>query len=203
MKLIEDPRAPNPRRVNIFLAEKGIELERESLSVIKREHKTEEFRAINPTRTLPVLVLDDGTAISETVAICRYFEEQQPQPALMGGTPMERVLVEMWQRRIEFGLFLQCAIAFRHLHPAMAVVQKPQIAKWGEVNKDQLPRTMAWLDSELATRPYIAGERFTIADITALVATDFLKLARVPVPPELENFNRWHAQVSARPSAAA
>lgn len=203
MKLIEDPRAPNPRRVNIFLAEKRIKLDREALQVIKREHKTDAFRAINPTGTLPVLVLDDGTAISETVAICRYFEEQQPEPALMGTTPMERVLVEMWQRRIEFGFFMQVAFAFRHLHPAMAVVQKPQIAEWGEANKDQVPKTIAWLDAELAIRPYIAGNSFTIADITALVATDFMKLARVAVPEELSNFNRWYEQVSARPSAAA
>jgi len=203
MKLIEDPRAPNPRRVNIFLAEKRIQLDREALQVIKREHKTDAFRAINPTGTLPVLVLDDGTAISETVAICHYFEEQQPEPALMGTTPMERVLVEMWQRRIEFGFFMQVAFAFRHLHPAMAVVQKPQCAEWGMANKDQVPKTIAWLDAELAIRPYIAGNSFTIADITALVATDFMKLARVAVPEELSNFNRWYEQVSARPSAAA
>ncbi|MFV2092656.1 MAG: glutathione S-transferase, partial [Hyphomicrobiales bacterium] len=115
MKLIEDPLAPNPRRVNIFLAEKGITLERQTMQVIKRQHKTEAFRAINPTGTLPVLVLDDGTAISETVAICRYFEEQQPAPALMGENPMQRVLVEMWQRRMELGFFMQVAFAFRHL----------------------------------------------------------------------------------------
>lgn len=203
MKLIEDPLAPNPRRVNIFLAEKGIVLEREALQVIKRQHKTEAFRAINPTGTLPVLVLDDGTAISETVAICRYFEEQQPEPALMGTTPMQRVLVEMWQRRIELGFFMQVAFAFRHLHPAMAVVQKPQVAEWGEANKQQVPKTLAWLDGELASRPYIAGDSFTIADITAMVATGFMKLARVPVPEELKNFNRWHALVRARPSASA
>ncbi|MHA1523238.1 MAG: glutathione S-transferase [Alphaproteobacteria bacterium] len=203
MKLIEDPHAPNPRRVNIFLAEKGIELERETLSVIKREHLTPAFHTLNPTDGLPVLVLDDGMAISETVAICRYFEQQQPEPPLMGATPMEQVLVEMWQRRIEFGLFMQCAFAFRHLHPAMAAVQKPQVAQWGEANKDRLAKTMAWLDTELEDREFIAGDTYTIADITALTATDFLKLARVVVPPELENFNRWHAQVAARPSAAA
>ena len=112
MKLIDQPQAPNPRRVNIFLAEKGIELPREELNLPAKEHLTPEIKALNPLQTLPILVMDDGTALSESVAICRYFEELHPEPPLMGTTPLEKATIEMWQRRMELYLFSNVAAVF-------------------------------------------------------------------------------------------
>jgi len=152
---------------------------------------------------VPILILDDGTAISESVAICRYFEEQQPEPPLFGRTPMERVLVEMWQRRMELALFFSVAQCFRHSHPAMAELEKPQIKEWAEVNRSRVLTLLSWLDEELAGRRYIAGDVYTIADITALVAVDFMKPARIERPSELKNLARWYEEVSSRPSAKA
>ena len=135
MKLYEEPRAPNPRRVRIFLAEKGIAVPRVSIDINKMEHKTPEFAALNPFQRTPTLQLDDGTVIAESIAICRYFEEVQPDPPLFGIGAVGKALVEMWQRRIEFGLLLAVAAAFRHLHPAMAQMEVPQVTAWGEANK--------------------------------------------------------------------
>ncbi len=203
MKLIDGGRAPNPRRVRIFLAEKGIALPTETLDMAAREHLSEAFRAINPMQRLPVLVLDDGTPIAESVAICRYFEELQPDPPLFGIGARERALVEMWNRRMEFELYLRISAAFRHRHPAMAEMEVPQVPAWGEVCGTKAIEVLRWLDAELAARPYIAGDAFTIADITALVAVDFMKPARLHMPEDLANVARWHRSVSARPSASA
>jgi glutathione S-transferase len=150
-----------------------------------------------------VLVLDDGTAIAETVAICRYFEELQPEPALFGKGALGRATVEMWNRRMELGLLFSVASAFRHLHPAMSTLEVPQVPAWGEANKPRALEVLAYLDKELAGRRFIAGDEFSIADITALCAVDFMKPARIQRPPELTNVARWHAEMSARPSAKA
>lgn len=201
MKILETRTAPNPRRVRIFLAEKGISVPFEQLDIMKL--KTEEFTELNWFQRVPVLILDDGTAICETIAICRYFEELQPEPALFGKGAVGRATVEMWSRRVELGLFLSVAQAFRHLHPAMAPLEVPQVPAWGEANKPKAVDVLGFLDRELAGRPYIAGDAFSVADITALVAIDFMKPARIQRPPELKNVERWYQEVAARPSAKA
>ena len=203
MKLIDQPMAPNPRRVNIFLAEKGIELPTQVLNLPGGEHLTDEIKALNPTQTVPILVLDDGTAISETVAICRYFEELQPEPPLMGTTALEKAVVEMWQRRMELNLMNHVAAVFRHTHPAMAALENPQIPEWAEANRPRVQRGLEMLDAQLADNRYVAGDTFTIADITALVGVDFTKVGRIEVPDSLTNLARWRAEVSSRPSAKA
>jgi glutathione S-transferase len=203
VKILETRAAPNPRRVRIFLAEKGIEVPFEELDLMKGALKTPEFTKVNRLQRVPVLVLDDGTAIAETMAICRYFDEVKPEPALFGTGPRERAMVEMWARRMEFNLLWSVAQAFRHLHPAMAHLEVPQVADWGEANKPRVLEVLQFMDEELASRPYIAGEQFSVADITGLVAVDFMRAARIQRPVELKNVERWHQAVSARPSAKA
>jgi glutathione S-transferase len=203
MKLyIDSGRAPNPRRVRIFLAEKGVTLPTEPVDLGAQAHKTQQFRAINPMQRLPALVLDDGTVIAESIAICRYVEAQHPQPPLFGEGALEQALVEMWQRRVEFHLLAVVSHAFRHLHPMMAPLEVPQVAVWGEANKPRAVDFLTFLDSELKDRPYVAGARFSVADITAVVAVDFMKPAKIAVPENLANLLRWHREVSARPSVA-
>ncbi len=203
MRIIETRGAPNPRRVRIFLAEKQISPPFEEVDLMAGALRTPEFSAINPMQRVPVLILDDGTAISETVAICRYFEELQPQPALFGQGAVGRAQVEMWNRRVEFGLFGAVAHAFRHLNPKMSHLEVPQVAAWGEANKAKVADMLVLLDAELESRPFIAGADYSIADITALVAVDFMKAARVQRPEGLANVARWHGEVSARASAGA
>ncbi|HTR11934.1 MAG TPA: glutathione S-transferase [Roseiarcus sp.] len=203
MKLYNSNVAPNPRRVRIFLAEKGLSIPQVQVDLGKLEHKTPEFAAMSPFQVIPALELDDGTVIGESIAICRYLEELYPEPNLLGTTPFERATIEMWQRRLEWHLFLPIAQVFRHTHPHMAKMEEPQVAEWAAVNRPRVLRNMAILDGVLRDRPFIAGDRFTIADITGLVALDFTKPARIIIPPELENLSRWRAALTARPSAAA
>ena len=204
MKIIETKLAPNPRRVRIFLAEKGIAVPYEEVDLMKGALKTPEFTKLNPVQRVPVLVLDDGTAISETVAICRYFEESKPSaPHLIGEGALGRTLVEMWQRRVELGLFNNVSQAFRHTHPAMAHLEVPQVPAWAEANKGRALEALAMLDAQLAANRYIAGNAYTIADITALVAVDFMKPARLQRPTDLKHLDRWYGEVSTRPSAKA
>jgi glutathione S-transferase len=201
MQLIETKTAPNPRRVRIFMAEKGIVVPTENRDL--GSLKSEEFTKINPEQRVPVLILDDGTAICETVAICRYFEEIHPEPALMGRGAAGRAIVEMWQRRVELGFFAHVAAAFRHKHPSMAQLEVPQIAEWGEANKPKALEALAKFNARLADTRFIAGDDYSIADITLLVAVDFMKPARIARPEGLAHFDRWYGEVSARPSAAA
>ena len=203
MKLYDSGRAPNPRRTRIFLAEKGISVPTEQVDMMKMEHKTSEYAAINPLQRMPALVLDDGTVITESIAICRYFEAMQPEPPLFGVGAKDIALVEMWNRRCEINFLANVANVFRHLHPAMKELEVPQVTEWGEANKPRVAWFLDLLDRELATREFIAGPRFTVADITALVAYDFMKPSKLPVADNLANVKRWHAAVSARPSAQA
>ncbi len=203
MKLYDGGRAPNPRRVRIFLAEKGIDVPLETVDMAAMGHKSDLVSERNPLQRLPFLELDDGTIIAESVAICRYFEELHPEPALFGTGAVERALVEMWQRRMEFHFLLPVAQAFRHIHPAMKEWEVPQVAEWGEANKPKAVDFLLLLDSHLANSHFIAGDRYSIADITGLVAIDFMKPARIEVPDELANVKRWFSEVSARPSAKA
>jgi glutathione S-transferase len=203
MKLYDGGRAVNPRRVRIFLAEKGISVPTEQVDIATQQHRTETFAAINPMRRLPVLVLDDGTVIAESIAICRYFEALQPDPPLFGRGALEIALVEMWNRRAEFHLMGPVTTVFQHLHPFMKPLVNPQVPDWGEANKPRVYEFLKLLDGELKNRSYIAGNDFTVADITALTAVDFMKVPKLPLPDELADVRRWHANVSARPSAAA
>jgi len=203
MKILETKAAPNPRRVRVFLAEKGIEVPCEELDLMQGALKTAEFTKLNALQRVPVLILDDGTAIAETVAICRYFEESKPEPALFGKGALGRAKVEMWHRRMELSLFLCVTQAFRHLHPAMKQLEVPQVVAWGEANKPRALETLKFIDDELGNRRFVAGDDYSIADITAMVAVDFMKPARIERPADLRNLARWHAEVSARPSAKA
>jgi glutathione S-transferase len=203
MRIIETRGAPNPRRVRIFLAEKGISVPFEEVDLMAGALRTEQFTALNPMQRVPILILDDGMVISESVAICRYFEELHPQPALFGEGPVGRAKVEMWNRRVEFGLFAAVAAVFRHLHPKMSHLEVPQVAQWGEANKAKVVEMLAMLDMVLADRRFVAGADYSIADITALVAINFMKPARLDMPEKLDSLARWHREVAARPSAAA
>lgn len=203
MKILETRQAPNPRRVRIFLAEKGISVPFEELDLMKGALKTPEFSKLNRFQRVPVLILDDGAAISETMAICRYFEETQPEPALLGKGAVGKAQVEMWNRRMELGLFFHVTQAFRHSHPAMAHLEVPQVKEWAEANKGRALDVLAIVDEQLASHRFIAGDSYSVADITAMVAIDFMKPARLQRPPELRNVDRWYGEVSSRPSAKA
>jgi glutathione S-transferase len=203
MKLYDSGRAPNPRRTRIFLAEKSISVPTEQVDMMAMQHKTPEYTAINPLQRMPALVLDDGTVITESIAICRYFEALQPQPPLFGTEPEEIALVEMWNRRCELNLLFGVAHIFRHTHPAMKELEVPQVPAWAEANKPRVADFLAILDAQLKSQKFIAGERFSVADITALCAIDFMKPAKISMPGGFNNLNRWHAEVSARPSSKA
>ncbi len=203
MKLIDGGRAPNPRRVRIFLAEKGISIPTETVDFMNRAHHTEAFKKINPMQRVPVLILDDGTAISESVAICRYFEALHPDPPMFGTDAKEQAVIEMWNRRMELNLLAAIITVFRHAHPAMAELEVPQVPEWAEASKPKVLYCLDWLNGELAGREFIAGDKFSIADITALVAVDFLKPAKLSVPDTLADLLGWHERIKARPSAAA
>ncbi len=202
MKLIDTKTAPNPRRVRIFLAEKGVTVPLEPFEFTKAKLDSPEFGQLNSFRRVPVLVLDDGTAIAETVAICRYFEETHPAPALFGTGALGRAQVEMWQRRMELGLLTSVASAFRHLHPSMATFEVPQVPAWGEANKPRALEVLHILNDQLGHTRFVAGAAYSIADITAMVAIDFMRPARIE-RPALAHVDRWYAEVAGRPSAKA
>ena len=203
MKIIEQRSAPNPRRVRVFLAEKGITVPYEQIDIMKGEHRSEAYSKANPMQRVPVLVLDDGTAIAETVAICRYFEETNPEPALFGKGALGRATVEMWNRRMELGLLNHVANAFRHTHPGGAALEVPQFKDFGEANKPRALEVLKVMDAQLARHRYLAGDALSIADITGLCAVDFMRPIKLAVPPELTHVARWHQEMSARPSAKA
>lgn len=203
MKLYDGGRAPNPRRVRIFLAEKGLAVPTEQVNLGSLQQRSEAYTAINPMQRVPALVLDDGTVIAESIAICRYFEALHPEPPLFGRGAVESALVEMWNRRAELHLLFPVAAVFQHLHPAMKQMVQPQVPDWGEANKPRVTAFLQFLDGELKNRAYIAGANYTVADITASIAVDFMRVSRLAVPDDLVNVRRWHQVVSARPSAAA
>jgi len=203
MKLYDGGRAPNPRRVRIFMAEKGISVPTEQVDLGKLQQRSDTYRAINPMQRVPALVLDDGAVIAESIAICRYFEVLQPDPPLFGRGALEAGLVEMWNRRVEFHLFMPVASIFQHTHPAMKIMIDPQVPAWGEANKPRVFDFLQFLDDELKGRPYVAGPAYTVADITALVAVDFMRVSKLAMPENHSHVRRWHEAVSARPSAGA
>ena len=203
MKLYDSRLAPNPRRTRIFLAEKGVAIPTEQVDMVAMQHKTPEYTAINPLQRMPALVLDDGTIITESIAICRYFEMQHPDPPLFGVGPKDAAIVEMWNRRAEINFFSNVAAVFRHLHPAMKELEVPQVPAYAEAMRPRAGWFLEFLDKELASREFVAGDRYSVADITTLVAVDFMKPARLAMPEGANNVKRWHAAVSARPSARA
>jgi glutathione S-transferase len=203
MRLYDGGRAPNPRRVRVYLAEKGIEVPLVPIDMGALEHRNEEVAERNPLKRLPVLELDDGTIITESIAICRYFEELHPDPPLFGTGALGKAIVEMWQRRIELHLMFPISQAFRHIHPAMKEWEVPQVPEWGEANKPKALEFMHFLDSELARRRFVAGDDYSVADITAMIAMDFTKPTRISIPDDLTNLKRWYGEVKARPSADA
>jgi glutathione S-transferase len=202
MKIHESHSAPNPRRVRVFLAEKGLQVPYEEVDIGKAVNREEEFRKKNPLSTVPVLELDDGTFISESVAICRYFEELQPLPPLFGADAKQRALVEMWNRRMEFNILQPIADSFRQRHDFFKGRIR-QLAEYAEVQRLNAEDGLDWLDRELVSRRFIAGDQFSIADITAVVAIDFGRVSKIAIKPDQLNLARWHAEVSARPSAKA
>ena len=203
MKLYDGGRAPNPRRVRVFLAEKAISVPIEQVDLGAMAHKSAAFAAINPLQRVPALVLDDGTILTESIAICRYFELMHPEPPLFGREPKEVAIIEMWQRRVELHLLALVSHVFRNAHPAMKEMEVPQVPEWAEANKPRVLEFLHLLDGELKNRRYIAGDRYTVADITGLISVDFMKPAKLAVPEELTHLRRWHHEVSARPSAKA
>ncbi|MBV9970816.1 MAG: glutathione S-transferase [Xanthobacteraceae bacterium] len=209
MKLYDYAPAPNPRRVRMFLAEKGIALPTIQVDLRANAQFTPEFRAINPDCTVPVLELDDGTRLADVMAICVYFEMLQPQPALMGASPLGAATVTARQREAERDGFFAVAEALRNSSAAFKGRALPgaddheQIPALVERGRARAGKFLHTLDARLATQPFVAGEAFSIADITAVVAVDFARWIRLAVPEELVHLHRWHAEVSARPSAKA
>lgn len=194
--------APNPRRVRMFLAEKGIDLPETLVDMRKREHKSPEYRAKNSLGQIPTLELDDGTAISETVAICRYFEETSPEPPLFGKTATEKALVDMWVRRVEFAVMMPVGNFWRHAHPYTAALLT-QYKDFGESNKETYKGAQKWLNRELEGREFLVGDTLTMADICLLSTVDFAEWIGLPVEAEFENLTAWRARMKARPSAEA
>jgi len=202
MKLYEHPGFPNPRRVRIFLAEKGVEIPTETIDVPGGAHHSPEFLDKNPSGLIPALETDTGEVISESASICRYIEELHPTPALMGETALEKATVDMWHRRIENQLFNPLGAYFHHSTNGLGD-DSYRNAEWGEHNRQQARAELKKLDDLLAIRAYISGEQFGIADITALCAVDLAQALEVASLDEFEHLRSWHTKVSARPSAAA
>lgn len=194
--------APNPRRVRIFAAEKGIVLPTRDLSIPDREHKADEFLALNPRGQTPALQLDDGTVISESVAICRYLEGLQPEPPLFGRDPREQALVEMWSRRVEMILMPPVGAVWVHTHPFTARLPGRN-SKWGESNRPRVEEALRFFDSALEGREFLAADHYTMADILLLTTVDFAGFIGISMSDDLASLRAWHARVSARPSAAA
>ncbi|PZO46649.1 MAG: glutathione S-transferase [Alphaproteobacteria bacterium] len=199
MKLYIAPYAPNPRRVMMFLAEKDIsDIEIVSLNLQEGEHRTDEFRAKSPLSQIPTLELDDGRTLTESRAICSYLEAMQPEPNLMGRDAFERAFIEMWDRRMELLFSMPLMMWVRHGNPVLAAVERNQNAEVATYNQGQAMRMAKWLNDELASRPWIAGDRFTIADITAACGVDFAKMMRWRPGEDLPHLKRWRDAFSAR-----
>jgi glutathione S-transferase len=203
MKLFDAGRAPNSRRTRMFLAEKGIAIPLVPVDLMALDQKSDSFLQMNPRGRVPVLAFDDGTFLSESIAICRYFEEIQPAPPLFGTGALGKATVEMWQRRAELELLNAVAAVFRHSRRSMAALEVPQVAEWAEANKPRVLSFLAFLDQHLREKPFICGEDFTVADVTAFVAVGLMEWARLDMPASLEHLARWHAAVQSRPSASA
>mgnify|MGYP001821774137 CR=1 FL=1 len=209
MKFYDCTTAPSPRRVRIFMAEKGIEIPTVQVDLRTGEQLSDAFRKINPRCTVPVLELDDGTCLNETLAICHYLESQYPEPNLMGRDAREQALVINWNEQVMFEGFLAGADALRNVAKGFAnrALTGPkdfgQIPELAERGRARLEEFMAMLDGRLADSPYVALDRYTLADIGAYVCVDFAGWIKLPVLEQWRNIRRWHEELSARPSATA
>lgn len=204
MKLYYARMAPNPDRVRYFLQEKGQwdAFPKAEINIMKNEHRSEEYRRLSPLSHVPVLKLDDGTGLTESRAICTYLEGLYPEPNLMGVDPLERATIEMWDRRVELGYFMLIAGWFRNSHPAMAELEKPQSAEWAGISEGRARKAIKFLDRRLGESAYLAGDRFTIADLTLHVALGFGKIVKFKPWEEHANLAAWRERVSARPGLA-
>ncbi|MEO1787160.1 MAG: glutathione S-transferase family protein [Pseudomonadota bacterium] len=201
MILYTYPRGPNPRRVHIYLAEKGIEIATETVDITTRRNREPDLLKKNPAGGIPILELDDGTCIAESIAICRYFEALNPQPPLFGTDPRSQAIVEMWLRRVELNLMVPIGMVWAHGHPLTARLIE-QIPEAAEQNRKRAAIGYGMFNDQLANNAFIAGDTYTMADAAALATIDFgAGLVGVPYGENLNHLKRWHDDVSARPSA--
>lgn len=201
VRIHETPGAPNPRRLDIFLAEKGIEIERVPVNLLEKAHKSSDYLARFGVPQVPALELSDGSVLVEVPAICRYLEALHPEPNMLGRDTLESARIEMWQRRVELRLMTTITGCFRHTNPRMAGLED-QCADWGAVNAARIDDRLAELDRQLAGREWIAADRLTLADITGVVAVDFLRVLKREVPAGMAHLRAWHARMRDRPSTA-
>ena len=202
MKIYDFVGAPNPKKLRIFLAEKGITVPYEQVNLIAGENRQPEFLKKNPLGGLPVLELDDGTHLSESLAIMEYFEELHPTPPMIGTTPIERARVRQVERVCELGVLARVGAIFQNTHPFMAGRLK-QSADAAENARNQLQGVLEVLNGAIGGREFVVGERPTIADCTLYAALEFAEFAQVPIDPALKNVTRWYASFKQRPSASA
>ena len=202
MKLYNNPRGSNPKRVRMYLAEKGLEIDFEPIDFVKLEHRTPEFRKKNPMATLPILELDDGTIIAESMAIIRYIDELHPEPNLLGETPVERAQIEMWNRRLEMDVTIYIPTILKHTTEFFAPTLT-QVPAMGDAARTDLMKKYDWINEELGTRDYMAGDRFTVADISAYARLGMRKGADADWREDHTNIQAWWDRMAARPSADA
>jgi glutathione S-transferase len=202
MKLYDFAQAPNPRKVRVYLAEKGIQVPLQKVDLMTGEQRSPEFLKINPLGVLPVLELDDGTLIPESLAIIEYFEELYPEPPLLGKDPVSRAQVRAYERRCEQGVLGQAATIFQHTNPFFAG-RVDQTLKVAELARKNLTARLAWLNDDLKDREWVAGDKISIADITLLVGVGWAKVAKYELDSAWSNLNRWYEKMKARPSAKA
>ena len=195
--------APNPRRVRIYLAEKGLSVPSESLSIPKGEHKGEAFLEVNPLGQVPALRLDDGSVLTESVAICRFFEAMHPEPPLFGTGPRGIAEVEMWLRRAELRMMVPLSMVWAHTHPFTARVVKPQYTEYGESQRPRVIAAMREFDAALDAREFLDGKGYSMADIVLLTIVDFARFVGIAIPEDAAGLIAWHERVSTRPSARA
>lgn len=199
MKIYEQRQAPNPRRVRLFLNEKGIEIPFEQIDLKAGDNLTDEIKALNPEKTVPFLLLDNGTVISETIAICRYFEDTQPELPLFGRNTLEKAQVEMWQRRIEFGFYLKVLMGFQHITGYFSDRMAPN-PEWGETCKQQAIEYLSLLETHLEGNTWVLGDYFSVADITLLCGIDFARVIKIRLGDEYPNLIGWHERINLRQS---
>ena len=202
MKIYDFVGAPNPQKLRVYLAEKGITVPMEQVNIVTGENRTPEFLKKNPLGGLPVLELDDGSYLTESLAIMEYFEELHPNPPMIGANPLQRARVRALERIIELGVLNRVATIFQNTHPFMAGRIK-QSADAAETARSQLAATLKVVDAKIGGQPFVAGSRPTIADCTLFAALGFAAFAQVPIDPECRNVHRWHAAFQQRPSAQA
>lgn len=195
--------APNPRRVRIYLAEKGLSVPMHMIQIMRGEHKAPAFTDRYPPGQVPVLELEDGTMIGESVAICRYFEALNPEPPLFGRDAREMAEAEMWTRRVELTLGMPLRHVWVYTHPLTERVVKQRFPDFGEANRPLAFDAMRRIDRALADRPFLAGDAFSIADIVLLTTIDFAGFIGLAIPEDAPALSEWHARISARPSASA